>query len=141
LLQATAELRETARGLHPAVLTQDGLAAAVAALADRSAVPVRLRVNVDRRLPPEVEATAFFVLSECLTNVVKHADATLVRICTELTVDGLVVEVADDGRGGAVVQSGSGLEGLIDRLAILDGRLVIRSGPAGTQVRAVIPCG
>jgi signal transduction histidine kinase len=129
-----------ARGLHPAVLTQDGLEAALGFLADRSAVPVRLTVAVDRRLPSQVEATAYFVVSEGLTNVAKHAGASLVTVRAELTGAGLVVEVVDDGRGGAAVRPGSGLEGLADRLATLDARLDVRSGPFGTRLGTVIPC-
>ncbi|MEV6494813.1 histidine kinase, partial [Actinoplanes sp. NPDC051633] len=140
LLEATAELREMARGLHPAVLTQDGLEAAIGFLADRSAVPVRLTVAVDRRLPAEVEATAYFVVSEGLTNAAKHAGAGHASVRAELTDAGLLVEVADDGVGGAAVQPGAGLEGLADRLATLDARLTIDSGPAGTRLATVIPC-
>ncbi|MBU2662606.1 hypothetical protein KOI35_03720 [Actinoplanes bogorensis] len=141
LLEATAELREMARGLHPAVLTQDGLEAAAGFLADRSPVPVRLTVEVPRRLPPEVEATAYFVVSEGLTNAAKHSGASAVAVT--LTCDDalLTVEVADDGGGGASPQRGSGLEGLADRLATLDARLTIGSGPDGTTLRTVIPCG
>lgn len=141
LLRATAELRETARGLHPAVLTQDGLEAAIGYLADRSAVPVRLAVAVDRRLAPEVESTAYFVVSEGLTNAAKHAAATVVEVRARIVGAGLELEVADDGHGGASVQAGGGLEGLRDRLATLDGRLAVDSGTAGTRLRAVIPCG
>jgi signal transduction histidine kinase len=141
LLEATAELREMARGLHPAVLTQDGLEAALGYLADRSAVPVRLAVAVERRLAPEVEATAYFVVSEGLTNAAKHAAAGLVTVRAELTAAGLVVEVADDGVGGAAVRPGSGLEGLTDRLATLGARLTIDSGQSGTRLATVIPCG
>lgn len=141
LLEATAELREMARGLHPAVLTQDGIEAALGFLADRSSVPVRLTVAVDRRLAPEVEATAYFVVSEGLTNVARHADADLVTVRAERTATGLVVEVTDDGHGGASVRPGSGLEGLADRLATLDAHLEIHSGPTGTRLRTVIPCG
>jgi signal transduction histidine kinase len=140
LLEATAELREMARGLHPAVLTQDGLEAAVGFLADRSPLPVRLTVAVGRRLPAPVEATAYFVISEGLTNAAKHAGAEVVTVRTELTADGLVVQVADDGHGGARVTPGSGLEGLTDRLATLDARLHIDSGRTGTTLRTVIPC-
>jgi signal transduction histidine kinase len=141
LLEATAELREMARGLHPAVLTQDGLEAAMGFLADRSAVPVRLSVTVDRRLPAEVEATAYFVVSEGLTNAAKHAGADHAEVRAELTAAGLIVEVIDDGGGGATVQPGAGLEGLADRLAMLDARLTIESGPSGTRLTTVIPCG
>ncbi|MEV4132146.1 histidine kinase [Dactylosporangium sp. NPDC049742] len=140
LLEATAELREMARGLHPAVLTQDGLEAAAGFLADRSPLPVRLTVSVGRRLPAEAEATAYFVVSEGLTNAAKHSGATVVAVTVALSAAGLVVEVADDGTGGAAVRPGSGLEGLMDRLAILDARLTVDSGPAGTRLRTVIPC-
>ncbi|GAA3962386.1 sensor histidine kinase [Actinoplanes auranticolor] len=141
LLEATAELREMARGLHPAVLTQDGLEAALGFLADRSAVPVRLGVAVDRRLRPEVEATAYFMVSEGLTNTAKHAGAALASVRAELTGAGLIVEVADDGSGGATMVAGSGLEGLADRLATLGARLTVDSGPVGTRLATVIPCG
>jgi signal transduction histidine kinase len=141
LLEATAELREMARGLHPAVLTQDGLEAALGFLADRSAVPVQLSVAVDRRLAAEVEATAYFLVSEGLTNVAKHAGARHAAVRARLTATGLAVEVADDGVGGAVVRSGAGLEGLADRLAALDARLTVTSGPSGTCLATVIPCG
>ena len=141
LLEATAELREMARGLHPAVLTQDGLEAALGFLADRSAVPVRLEVTVDRRLRPEVEATAYFVVSEGLANTAKHAGAALVAVRAELAGALLLVEVADDGGGGAAMVPGSGLEGLADRLATLGARLTVDSGPTGTRLATVIPCG
>ena len=141
LLAATAELREMARGLHPLVLTQDGLEAAVGFLADRSPVPVRLTVAVARRLPGEIEATAYFVISEGLTNAARHAAAGLVTVRVELLSGVLAVEVTDDGRGGATMRPGSGLEGLADRLATLDARLHVDSGPGGTSLRTVIPCG
>jgi signal transduction histidine kinase len=140
LLESTAELREMARGLHPAVLTQDGLRAALEFLVDRSAVPVRLHVSVGRRLPAELEATAYFLVSEGLTNAAKHASATHVSVRAELSAAGLAVEVTDDGVGGATVQPGAGLEGLADRLAALDARLTVSSGPAGTRLATVIPC-
>jgi signal transduction histidine kinase len=140
LLEATAELRETARGLHPAVLTQDGLEAAIGYLADRSAVPVRLRIDVRRRLPAAVEATAYFIVSEGLTNAAKHAGASVAAVTAELTAQTLLLEVCDDGSGGARPRPGSGLEGLADRLAVLDARLDIDSGPGGTTLRTVIPC-
>jgi signal transduction histidine kinase len=141
LLDATAELREMARGLHPAVLTNDGLEAALNFLADRSPVPARLRFAVSRRLPPEVEATAYFVVSEGLTNAARYASATLVRVYAELSSAGLAVEVADDGAGGATIHGGRGLQGLADRLATLGAHLTVDSGPSGTRIRTVIPCG
>jgi signal transduction histidine kinase len=140
LLEATAELREMARGLHPAVLTQDGLEAAIGFLADRSPLPVRLTVSVGRRLPAEVESTAYFVVSEGLTNAARHSGADAVAVRLVLDGAGLEAEVSDDGCGGAAVRAGSGLEGLADRLATLDARLTVESGPAGTRVGTVIPC-
>jgi signal transduction histidine kinase len=141
LLDATAELREMAHGLHPAVLTQDGLEAAIGFLADRSAVPVQTTVVVGRRLPSEVESTAYFVVSEALTNAAKHASATVVRVGVEVTDRGLAIEVIDNGVGGATIRAGTGLEGLADRLATLGARLVVTSGAAGTRLGTVIPCG
>jgi signal transduction histidine kinase len=141
LLETTAELRDLARGLHPAVLTQDGLEAALGFLADRSAVPVRLGVTVDRRLRPEVEATAYFMVSEGLANTAKHSGAAVASVRAELAGAGLIVEVVDDGAGGATMIPGSGLEGLADRLATLGARLTVDSGPVGTRLATVIPCG
>jgi signal transduction histidine kinase len=141
LLEATAELRELARGVHPMVLSQSGLSAALGALADRSAVPVRVTVDVDRRLPPEVEATAYFVVAEALTNAARHAAASSVTVGVALEPGGLRVVVADDGRGGAIAGVGSGLEGLADRLAALGAQLVVDSpASSGTRVESVIPC-
>lgn len=142
LLDATAELREIARGVHPAVLTQDGLEAALGNMADRSPVPVRLRVSLGGRLPPEVEATAYFLVSEALTNVARHARAELVEVSVSLSGDRLVVEVTDDGVGGAGARPGGGLEGLADRLAALGADLGVVSPPGGgTSVRTVLACG
>ncbi|MBB5868087.1 signal transduction histidine kinase [Allocatelliglobosispora scoriae] len=141
LLDATAELRELARGLHPAVLTQDGLEAAISFLADRSPLPVRLTVLVARRLSAEVESTAYFVVSEGLTNAAKHSGADAVTVRVVLAGASLVTEISDDGCGGAATRPGSGLEGLADRLATLDARLTVESGPAGTHLKTVIPCG
>ncbi|MEV6633258.1 histidine kinase [Actinoplanes sp. NPDC051470] len=140
LLEATAELREMARGLHPAVLTQDGLAAAAGFLADRSPLPVRLTVSVPRRLPAEIESTAYFVVSEGLTNAARHSGAGAVVVRVGLAGDVLTVEVCDDGHGGAELRAGGGLAGLADRLATLDARLTVQSDPAGTRLRTVIPC-
>jgi signal transduction histidine kinase len=142
LLEATAELREMARGLHPSVLTHDGLAPALGYLVDRAPIPVRLRVEVDRRLPPEVEATAYYLVSEAITNAARHSGADHVRVCAAVTPAGLGVEVADDGRGGADPGgAGSGLQGLCDRLAALGAVLDLDSPPGGgTRLRTVIPC-
>ncbi|WP_159081570.1 sensor histidine kinase [Nocardioides sediminis] len=141
LLEATAELREMARGVHPAVLTQDGLEAALANLADRSPVPVRLRLALDSRPPTEVEATAYFLVSEALTNTARHAGASVVEVCVSSDADRLTVEVSDDGTGGAELEPGGGLQGLTDRLSMLGARLEVDSPPGGgTTVRTVLPC-
>jgi PAS domain S-box-containing protein len=140
LASALAELRELARGLHPAVLADRGLEAALDSLAERAVLPVDLEVELEARLPAAVEVAAFYVVAESLTNVAKyaHASRALVRVAS---VDGAaVVEVRDDGVGGAEVGAGSGLRGLTDRLAALDGRIEIESpSGAGTLVRAIIP--
>jgi PAS domain S-box-containing protein len=136
-----AELRALARGLHPAILTDQGLVPALQALAGRAPSPVRLRADAIGRLPGAVETAAYFVVSEALTNVAKHAIAAAVRITVERHDGRLLVEVADDGPGGATIDAGSGLRGLSDRVAALDGRLELQS-PAGggTRVRCELPC-
>ena len=140
LQDASAELRELARGIHPAVLTERGLSAAVGALATRCTVPVEVVDPLEERLPPAVEATAYFTIAEALTNVAKYAEAShaVVRFARE--DDGLVVEVRDDGIGGASTGAGSGLSGLMDRVGALDGTLTVDSPVGeGTTVRAVLP--
>jgi signal transduction histidine kinase len=140
LRQAMAELRELARGIHPAILTEEGLVAAVGSLADRCPVPVSVEDGSVGRLPEAVEATAFFVVAEALTNVVRYARAS--RASVRLLREGyrLQVEVADDGSGGVDLSAGSGLRGLQDRVVALGGALTIESGPeSGTRVRAEIP--
>src|SRR5215208_3849055 len=140
LAGATAELRELARGIHPAVLTDRGLAPAVAALAGRSAVPVELLELPEERLPPTAEITAYFTVSEALANVAKYAEASRVSVRLAASEEDLVVEVRDDGVGGARATPGSGLSGLSDRVGATDGRLEVESPPGeGTLVRAVIP--
>jgi signal transduction histidine kinase len=142
LLDATSELRDMARGLHPAVLTLDGLEAALANLVDRSPVLVRLHVALDRRPPAEVEATAYFLVSEALTNAARHAHASVVDVDVSLAGDRLTVEVSDDGSGGAGLDPGGGLQGLADRLSALGARLEVVSPPGGgTTVRTVLACG
>jgi signal transduction histidine kinase len=151
LREAQEELRELARGIHPAILTDRGLGAAVESLAQRATVPVTVRAVPARRLPPPVEAVAYFVVAESLTNVAKHARAGAAEIRIERVNGHAVVEVADDGVGGAPGcargagsvpdGAGSGLRGLADRLAAVDGRLTVHSPPgAGTTIRAEIPC-
>jgi signal transduction histidine kinase len=135
---ATSELRELSRGIMPSVLTRGGLRSAVEALAARTPLPVELDVGVGR-LPAVVEATAYFVVAEALTNVAKHAHARSATIAAHLEADTLRVNVRDDGVGGARLE-GSGLTGLADRLAALDGHLRVASAPGGgTIVEAAIP--
>jgi signal transduction histidine kinase len=136
--QATVELRELAHGILPAALTQGGLRAGVAALASRMPLPVENGVSVGR-LPTAVEATAYFVVAEALTNVAKHARAGHAEVMARIEDGTLAVEVRDDGVGGARPE-GSGLIGLADRLAVLDGRLRVESpADGGTIVAAAIP--
>ena len=138
--RALEELRELARGIHPAVLSDRGLSAALEALAGRSPVPVELDGTPRERLPPSVEAAAYFVVAEALTNVVKYAQASQARVCVSRTNGHAVVEVYDDGVGGADPGRGSGLRGLADRVSALDGTLELRSPHgAGTLLRAEIP--
>jgi signal transduction histidine kinase len=141
LEDALRELRELARGLHPSVLADEGLAAALDSLSERSPVPVHLSGTSLGRLPESAEAAAYYVVSEAVANAAKHAHASLVDIALRLE-DGVVrVEVADDGDGGAVIRRGAGLEGLLDRVQSVGGELVIDSDPGhGTRLRASIPC-
>jgi signal transduction histidine kinase len=140
LREAIDELRELARGIHPSILTDSGLAAALESLAQRSALPVSLDNRSTGRLPARVEVTAYFVVAEALTNVAKYAQASRVVVRLE-SRDGMVrVEVDDDGNGGADPGSGSGLSGLQDRVAAIGGQLWVESPPGeGTQVWAEIP--
>ena len=139
---ALQELRELARGVHPAILVEEGLEAAIEALAERSPVAVEVSAHGNGRLPAPVEATAYYVVSECLANVAKHAQASFVTVKVGRCDKGLRVEVADDGVGRATARAGSGLEGLADRVAALDGRLTVESRRGnGTRVSAEIPCG
>jgi signal transduction histidine kinase len=141
LEQALAELRELARGLHPAVLTDRGLGPALGALAERAPVPVAVDAAVDERLPPAVEAAAYYVVSEALTNVAKYAGVCDVRVGVARRDGQLEVTVADDGVGGADGSRGSGLRGLADRVEALGGRLEVSSPVgAGTTLRARLPC-
>jgi signal transduction histidine kinase len=141
LQAARTELRDLAQGIHPAILTDDGLRAAIASIAELSAVPVQVDV-ADERYPAPVEATAYFVVSEALTNVAKHSGATRASVTVSRRDDLLSVEVEDDGIGGADDHVGSGLRGLADRVAALDGNLRVDSPPGrGTRVTAEIPCG
>jgi signal transduction histidine kinase len=140
LTEATAELRELARGIHPVVLTEGGLRPALAALVDRSNIPAKLTEVPDRRFPPGVEAAAYFVVAEALTNAARYSDAGSVEVQATQQDGRLRVVVTDDGRGEADLL-GSGVRGIADRVAAVDGSLSVRS-PAGrgTIVRAEIPC-
>ena len=140
LQTSLGELRELARGIHPAVLTDRGLEPALNALVTRAPVPVSLEVEAADRLPGPVESAAYFVVSEALTNVAKYARATQATVAVRRRNGRVTVEVADDGVGGADAASGSGLRGLADRVAALDGTLSLDS-PAGrgTRLRADIP--
>ncbi|HYF24449.1 MAG TPA: histidine kinase [Baekduia sp.] len=142
LQQALSELRELARGIHPAILTQQGLGPALEALAARCRTPVTLEVDVPGRLPAPVEAAAYFSVSEALANVGKYAQAQQARVTARVRDGALEVLVEDDGLGGADAGSGSGLRGLQDRLAALDGTLEVRSPPGGgTRLVARVPLG
>jgi signal transduction histidine kinase len=141
LAQALEELRELARGIHPAILTDRGLDAALEALASRAPLPVEIeRPATD--LPPPVEAAAYYVVSEALANVAKYAEASYVRVSVAQMNGAACVEVSDDGIGGADPAQGSGLRGLADRIAALNGTLEVESVPGqGTTIRAEIPLG
>jgi PAS domain S-box-containing protein len=140
LALALDELRELARGLHPAVLTDRGLRAAVEMLADRTPFPVDVTAMPDDRLPEPVEAGAYYLIAEALTNVAKYAEASTVRVAVTANNGRVAVEVSDDGIGGADPASGSGLRGLADRVEALGGALAVTSpAGAGTTLRAEIP--
>jgi signal transduction histidine kinase len=139
---ALEELRELARGIHPAVLSDRGLDAALETLARRAPLPVELNRQAHERLPESIELAAYFVVSEALTNVAKYARASHATVNVARGNGRLLVEVADDGVGGADPTDGTGLRGLADRLAVIEGRLEVDSPPGGgTTVRARIPCG
>jgi signal transduction histidine kinase len=141
LREAVAELRDLARGLHPAVLSQAGLGAALESVAERLPVPVSLDVPPGR-FDPTVESAAYFLACEAMTNAAKHGDASSVRVRVRSLPDRLLVEVLDDGVGGAEVSPGGGLAGLQDRVAALGGTLTLDSPPGhGTRIAASIPCG
>ena len=142
LATATGELRELARGLHPAVLTEGGLQPALVSLAKRAGVPVTIVAAPEERLEPTVEITAYFVVAEALTNVVRYAEATQTEVRVQRTGGVLRVEVRDDGRGGASLGAGSGLRGLLDRVSAIGGTLFVESPEGvGTLLRAELPCG
>ncbi len=141
-MQAIVELRDLTRGLHPPVLTDRGLDAALSALAVRSPVPMHVRIGIHQRPSLTIESIAYFVVTEALTNVAKHAEAAHVEVSVVRRGDVLRVEVRDDGQGGADPSKGTGLRGLSDRVAGVDGRLTVESPPGGgTTLIAEVPCG
>jgi signal transduction histidine kinase len=137
-----AELREVARGIHPAVVTGHGLDVALEQLVARAPVPIRLTLDVGERLPEQLEVAAYYLVSESLANLGKHAEASSATVEVTRSDDQLFVEIVDDGIGGADTERGSGLRGLADRVEALGGRLRVWSPTGGgTRVRAEIPCG
>jgi signal transduction histidine kinase len=140
LKDASDELREVSRGIHPTILTEAGLGPALRALARRSDIPIELDVGLDDRLPAEVEAAAYYIASEALTNVAKHARANTVRLAAAHDDATLTLEIRDDGIGGADTGRGSGLVGLTDRIEALGGRFALESAPErGTTISVELP--
>jgi signal transduction histidine kinase len=135
--EAITEMRQVARGIHPPVLTDRGLDAALSALAARSPVPVEVHVDVPMRPSPTVEAIAYFCVSEALTNVAKHSRATAARVDVRNAGDRLEVHVSDNGIGGADEAGGTGLHGLSDRVRAVDGSIEVTSPPGGPTVIVV----
>jgi signal transduction histidine kinase len=140
LAVALDELRELARGIHPAVLNERGLGPALLALAERTPANIEVRRLPDGRLPELVEVAAYYIVAEALTNAVKYADASRTTVSVDVRGNFLVVQVDDDGRGGADFANGTGLRGLADRVEALGGVLVVDSPPGvGTRLRTQIP--
>ncbi|HWI96912.1 MAG TPA: histidine kinase [Solirubrobacterales bacterium] len=141
LAAATAELRELARGIHPVLLSERGLRAALGGLAERSPVPVELLATPAERLPAPIEMAAYFVVAEALTNVARYAEAGVATVRVERRNGAVEVEIRDDGIGGAKIDAGTGLRGLEDRVGALEGHFSVRSRAGeGTIVEASIPC-
>jgi signal transduction histidine kinase/CHASE3 domain sensor protein len=140
LLEAVDELREVARGIHPAILSEGGLVAAVKAVARRTSVPVVLDLHVETRLPASIEVAAYYSVAEALTNAAKYANASVIELTVVLRDARLFVVIRDDGVGGADPSRGSGLIGLIDRIEAVDGRLTVISPPGrGTTLQMELP--
>jgi len=138
---ALAELRDLVRGIHPPVLADRGLAGALQALAVASGVPIELDLRLDRRLTPPVEATAYFVIAEALTNAIRHSGARRIQITVTDHGSTLGITVRDDGHGGADPSHGTGLRGIQRRLSAFDGSLRITSPPDGPTVLDMeLPC-
>ncbi|MFB4306301.1 sensor histidine kinase [Actinomadura sp. GTD37] len=139
--EAISELRDLARGIYPAILTDRGLDPALSGLAGRAPVPVEVEVDLPERPPAAVESIAYFIVAESLANVAKYARATQVSVRVAREDRWVVVEIIDNGAGGAVARPGGGLAGLADRAATIDGMLIVDSPPGGpTIVRADLPC-
>jgi signal transduction histidine kinase len=138
---ALTTLRDQIRGIHPQILTDLGLTEAVRELAERCPIPVEVDLELSGRLPPEIESTAYFVVSEALTNAVRHAAATRIQISGGLAEQRLALTIVDDGRGGAEPSLGTGMRGLADRVAVVAGTLEISSPQGGpTTLRIDLPC-
>jgi signal transduction histidine kinase len=142
---AVSELRDLARGIYPAVLGDRGLDAALSSLAAKCPIPVEVHVAIEPRPPAAVESTAYFIVGECLTNIAKHSGATQAKVNAwredRPSGDLVIVEITDDGRGGASMQAGGGLSGLADRAATIDGVMTVVSPIGGpTVIRADLPC-
>ncbi|MEU6476665.1 sensor domain-containing protein [Streptomyces sp. NPDC047017] len=139
--RALGQLRDLVRGIHPQVLTDHGLTAAVAEVALRNPVPVTVDIDLTHRLPAAVESMAYFSVTEALTNAAKHSDASAVSVVGRIDADRFVLLITDDGRGGADPAAGAGLRGLADRLALHRGRLIVSSPLGGpTELRVEVPC-
>ncbi len=138
---AIDELRELAQGLDPPLLREGGLRVAIESLAERMHMPVMLKLKLDERFSRSVETTSYFVVAEALANAAKHADASTISVSARRADGCLILEIEDDGRGGADPAGGSGLRGLADRLAAVGGQLAVSEvAGGGTRVQAQIPC-
>jgi signal transduction histidine kinase len=142
LTDVSADLRETSRGIHPAILSKGGLGPALKAVARRCIIPVTLDLALDQRLPDSVEVGAYYIVAEALTNTAKHARASQVTVCAQSKDDNLYLSIRDDGIGGADLGKGSGLIGLKDRIEALGGRMLMMSpAGSGTSLEVTIPLG
>jgi signal transduction histidine kinase len=141
-LTALSELRQFVRGLHPAVLNDRGLDAAISGLAARAKIPIDVVIQVQHRCPASIEAVAYFIVSEALTNVAKHSKALIASVYITRQGNKLHIRVLDEGRGGATAKPGGGIAGLIQRTASVDGKFSLSSPVGGpTVIKVVLPCG
>lgn len=142
MLATLDELRALCQGIHPPVLTERGLPGALRELAETAPIRVDLVVHVDTGLPPDAESVACYVIAEALTNVIKHVGTPAATVRVDRQGPSLLVRIVDHGRGGAIPRPGSGLAGLLDRVAAIGGELVVTSpAGAGTTILAELPCG